>query len=36
MVVEVDGFTSMFRREYPRLVALGLALTGFELTDWIA
>jgi DNA-directed RNA polymerase specialized sigma24 family protein len=28
VVVEVEGFTSMFRREYPRLVALGLALTG--------
>jgi DNA-directed RNA polymerase specialized sigma24 family protein len=27
-VVEIEGFTSMFRREYPRLVALGLALTG--------
>jgi DNA-directed RNA polymerase specialized sigma24 family protein len=26
--VDVDGFTSMFRREHPRLVALGLALTG--------
>ena len=24
----MDGFTSMFRREHPRLVALGLALTG--------
>jgi RNA polymerase sigma-70 factor (ECF subfamily) len=27
-VVDVEGFTSMFRREHPRLVALGLALTG--------
>jgi len=27
-VVEVEGFTNMFRREYPRLLALGLALTG--------
>ena len=26
--MEVEGFASMFRREYPRLVALGLALTG--------
>ncbi len=32
MVVEVEGFTSMFRREYPRLVALGLALTGNRAT----
>ena len=32
MVVEVDAFTSMFRREYPRLVALGLALTGDRAT----
>jgi RNA polymerase sigma factor (sigma-70 family) len=30
--VEVEGFTSMFRREYPRLVALGLALTGNRAT----
>jgi RNA polymerase sigma-70 factor (ECF subfamily) len=30
--VEVEGFTSMFRREYPRLVALGLALTGNQAT----
>jgi RNA polymerase sigma-70 factor (ECF subfamily) len=28
VVVEVDSYTSMFRREHPRLVALGLALTG--------
>jgi RNA polymerase sigma-70 factor (ECF subfamily) len=32
VVVEVEGFTSMFRREYPRLVALGLALTGNRAT----
>ena len=32
MMVEVEGFTSMFRREYPRLVALGLALTGNRAT----
>jgi RNA polymerase sigma-70 factor (ECF subfamily) len=31
-MVEVEGFTSMFRREYPRLVALGLALTGNRAT----
>jgi RNA polymerase sigma-70 factor, ECF subfamily len=31
-VVDVDGFTSMFRREHPRLVALGLALTGNRAT----
>jgi RNA polymerase sigma-70 factor (ECF subfamily) len=31
-VVEIEGFTSMFRREYPRLVALGLALTGNRAT----
>ena len=30
--VEVEEFTSMFRREYPRLVALGLALTGNRAT----
>jgi RNA polymerase sigma-70 factor (ECF subfamily) len=32
MMVEVVEFTSMFRREYPRLVALGLALTGNRAT----
>ena len=30
--MDVEGFTSMFRREYPRLVALGLALTGNRAT----
>jgi DNA-directed RNA polymerase specialized sigma24 family protein len=28
VVVDVEGFTNLFRREHPRLVALGLALTG--------
>ena len=31
-MVDVEGFTSMFRREHPRLVALGLALTGNRAT----
>ncbi len=31
-MVEVEAFTSMFGREYPRLVALGLALTGNRAT----
>jgi len=31
-VVMDDGFTSLFRQEYPRLVTLGLALTGNRAT----